>query len=147
MDQDTVVDKVEKLIQLALKNPNREEAASAALMAVQLIDKFTIPIGTSMGFTVDKDDWVPPDKDVMDVMNDILSGKDPHKTGEGYEGGLMIQDREAQTGRDAWRQRMIDAWRALREERKRFEALVYRLELRYRGERFWDGLVNRKPWE
>jgi hypothetical protein len=160
----TVVDVVEKLIQLALKNPNREEAASAALKAVALIEKHQIPIGADVSIPTAGGNWVPPSKDFMDAVEEMLNTKrqqDAHtrkdpatyqtKAGTSYDQDLMIQDRETSTKEDAARQRFIDGWRALREERKRLEGEVQRFELAY-SVRFWGvkcpqcGREINKPW-
>lgn len=154
-------DIIEKLIQLALKNPNREEAAAAALKAVSLIDKFQIPIGSEVHITRDAPEWRPPSEDFMQTVEDILSGKNrrpggatvPPRSqgGPGYANALSITDNETTTREEAWRLRMIDAWREIREERKRFEGIVQRGE-QEKHERFWGfpcrqcGADNKKPW-
>lgn len=133
------VDVIEKLIQLALNNPEPAEAAAAALKAVALIDKYSIPIGTNVTIIRDVTDWKPPTPEETAVVEELLKGKPRYDqnaghdwAGQHHEGkteGLINQDNTPQTGKDAFRQRLIDAWRALREERKKLEAEVYRYEL------------------
>src|SRR5437016_4604514 len=132
-----ITDVIEKLIQLALKNPNPEEASSAALKAVALIDKYQVPIGANITIIRDAPDWKPPTAEENAAVEELLRGrrKNPDagpipksEGGEGYAGGIMIQDQEVQTGKDAFRQRLIDAWRALREERQRLQGEIYRYE-------------------
>lgn len=147
------IDVIEKLIQLALKNPEPAEAAAAALKAVALIDKYQIPIGANVTIVRDvADEWKPPTPEENAIIEDMLKGKhrsDPEAgkayTGQHHEGkteGLINQDNSPMTGKDAFRQRLIDAWRALREERVRFQGEVYRYELETHRTFWGDG----RPW-
>jgi hypothetical protein len=43
---DKVLDRIGKLMRLALNNPNREEAASAALKAIALMDEHKVQFAT-----------------------------------------------------------------------------------------------------
>lgn len=129
------VDIIEKLIQLALKNPNREEAASAALKAVALLDKYQIPIGSNVTILREAPEW-KPDPDFMHTVDEILKGRqwktdtdaNPVPPASSEPGLPMVQSHDVVDGREAFRQRMIDAWRAIREERIKLTAEVYRYE-------------------
>lgn len=141
------VDVIEKLIQLALHNPSREEAASAALKAVTLIDQFQIPIGADVTIIRDvADEWKPPTEEENQVIDDLLKGRkiDPEYRAQWSKenaeaGGLINQNNSPMTGTDAFRQRLVDAWRALREERVRLRAEVYRYEQETRRKFKGDG--------
>lgn len=137
-----VVDVVEKLMQLALRNPNAEEAAAAAMKAVRLLDSHQIPIGANIRIVRDIPTYTPPTPEEEQTIADLLNKKqgDPERARRAYttdhhEGkteGLLAQDHTPQTGQDAFRQRLIDAWRALREERIRLQSEIHRYEVETR---------------
>lgn len=123
---------VEKLIQLALKNPNKEEAASAALKAVELIDRFSLPVGDRVIATEPvgpTPNWVPPDPKFYETVDDILGKKQVNPDADPRTmPGLMIQDTELVDPQEAWRQRMVDAWKEIRAQRRDIAAIYYRLK-------------------
>jgi hypothetical protein len=142
MATSSTVDVIEKLIQLALKNPNREEAASAALKAVTLIDKYSVPLGAEVHI-LREGEWQPPDEDFKKTVDDILKStniKPDHDLGP----GLMIQSREMLTREEAFRAQMRRAWQAIREERRKVEAWAHTLRAEFRRD-YW-GANNPKPW-
>ena len=126
----TVVDVIEKLIQLALHNPSEIEAASAAMKVVRLLDSHQVPIGANIVIARDVQDYTPPTAEENATIEELLKkkGQDPDKnwsteyTGrhhEGKEKGLITQDNSPQTAADAFRPRLGDAWGAVRGERQR----------------------------
>lgn len=129
------IDIVKKLMELALHNPNPEEARSAAMKAIQLIDKFDLPVGDNVIHRPSKD-WVPPDADFMHTVDDIFSGKkewaNPDAKATEYDenrgsqvpGALAAPERELEDQQSAFRKQVIRAWRAIRETRVKLQAEI-----------------------
>ena len=141
------VEAIESLIRLAVHPASdRNEAASAALKAVKLIDKFSIPIGADVTMIRGVEDYKPPTAEEMSTIDQILQGKQKPETAREYSQkhherkaeGLITQDNTPMTGQDAFRLRLIDAWREIRDQRVRLQAEIYRYELethrKFRGE-------------
>lgn len=122
-------DIIRKLMALALNNPSLEEAQSAALKAVQLIEKHSIPVGDSIPLKDKR--WVPPEPDFMDLVNDILGGKKPNPDEQGPL--VMSEDTDLEDQATAFRKQVVLAWRAIRAERKKLEGEWHNLRKR-RGE-------------
>lgn len=148
------IDIIEKLIQLALNNPNENEAMLAAMKVVRLLDKFQIPIGANVTILREADlKWTPPSQDFMDTVEDILKNKRDYNPDaspmrdrpQSAHGGLTIQNRDIVDQQEAWRTRMVDAWRALREERLRFQSEVQRYE-RETHRKFWGDGNPTRSW-
>jgi hypothetical protein len=148
---------VQKLMALALNNPSEEEARSAALQAIKLIDRHQIPVGDK---TVEKSEvWTPPSEDFMKTVNDILN---PKKTGAGntYGGDSIFDNSESfsqqtpgtvsrfkdepelEDFQSAIRKQTIRAWRAIREARKELAAEIARYEKETRRKFRNDGHWN-----
>lgn len=117
-------DIIRKLMALALNNPSEAEAMSAALKAVQLIEKHSIPVGDTIPLKDKR--WVPPEPDFMDLVNDILKGNKPNPDEQGPL--VMAEDYELDDQASAFRKQIVLAWRAIREERKKIEAEWHRLK-------------------
>lgn len=132
---------VKKLMELALHNPNPEEARSAAMKAIQLIDKFDLPVGDNVIHRPSKD-WVPPDADFMHTVDDIFSGKkawaNPDATAAEYDenrgsqvpGALAMPERELEDQQSAFRRQVVRAWRAIRETRVTLQSQIHEYEVR-----------------
>lgn len=140
------IDIVNKLVALALHNPNEEEARSAALQALRLMEKHQIPIGN---FIPDREaKWEPPPADFMATVEEILKGHTKqNQTGNSYGGDSTLDNREAfetpqtpgavatmkgepeiESQEDAIRWQVVRAWRAIRETRKQLDAEIQRYE-------------------
>jgi hypothetical protein len=140
---------IEKLIQMAVhpsSDPN--EAANAAMRAVKLIDAHCIPIGADVTIIRDVSDYKPPTAEEMETIDELLRKKAQPQSQAQYArdnqpaGGMITQDNLPMTGMDAFRQRLVDAWRALRDERIRLQSEIYRYEQETRRKFQGDG----RPW-
>lgn len=130
---------VKKLMELALHNPNGEEARSAAVQAIRLIDKFNLPVGDNVINRPDKE-WVPPDADFTKTVDDIFSGKkawaDPDAKATEYDenrgsqvpGALAAPERELEDQQSAFRRQVVRAWRAIRETRANLQSEIHAYE-------------------
>ncbi len=136
----STIETVKKLIELALHNPNEAEAMSAAMMAVRLIDKFSLPVGDNIIHRSDKD-WVPPPPDFYETVSDIFKGGvDPDAEAEAYtrpysgptpsgqQAGLAHVEHELIDQKSAFAAQIVRAWRAIREARKALGGEFYRWE-------------------
>lgn len=146
----STIDTVKKLMELALHNPNEAEAASAAMMAVRLIDKFSLPVGDNIIHRSDKE-WVAPPSEFYDTVADIFTGHvgknpdaDPYTNGAQVPGGLMAPDNDLDTKQGAFAAQIVRAWRAIREARKALAGEFYRWEQR-NGRRFVCDDCGKKP--
>jgi hypothetical protein len=143
---------VQKLIALAVNNPNEEESKSAALKACTLIEQHQIPVGDNIvakGQTI-----FNPDPDFMDMVSDIIKGanKSPDtEVEEKYhpdapqstpgEEKLALPEQELEDRKSAFQRQIVVAWRAIRQSRKSLDAEIQRYEKetgrRFTGEGRW----------
>lgn len=148
---------VQKLMALALNNPNEEEARSAAMQAVKLIDKFSLPVGDNVIHRSDKE-WVPPPQDFYDAVRDIFKDKMKDSDAEataydrpyqgapppGQEAGITHLEQELQDRKSAFAEQIVKAWRAIREARRALAGEFYRWEQGHRR-RFVCDECGKKP--
>jgi hypothetical protein len=144
------LDRVQKLISLALNNPDEEEARSAAMKAVSLIVQQNMSIdGSTAGTNVDpsriRRAWKPDeefdsfwDNIVKDTKKGFTSQDDidrdawaPQPT---QAGGIKAAhvDTDVEDAFSAMRNRIKIAWRAIQRERAKLKTEIYRWEQRYR---------------
>lgn len=125
---------INKLMRLALNNPSHEEASAAALRAVELINKYQVPVGDIIPDRPLTYQAPPPDfaQAVADIFNDQ---KRTSTDGHQHNGPLSDQPglvfsggTETEQGNPIQRQ-IILAWRAIRESRKKLEAEWYRFKM------------------
>lgn len=114
---------IHKLIALALHNPNEEEARSAAYRAVEMIMEHQIPIGGKTA--VNRAPTLTPEEqgEFQEILSALMTRKNP----DGFTPSTYHQDFDIDDG--FMKKRIIDAWRKLREERKRFEAEIHVYEM------------------
>lgn len=161
-----VLDKVQKLIALALNNPNDEEASSAAMKAVSLIVAANLSIGGQAANTPfdprRRKAW-KPDSEFDEFWNDITKQSDeqfhrgwsqddmdrdqwaqPSPAPDG--GGLKTAyvDTDVEDAFSAMRTRIKVAWRAIQKERARLKTEIHNWEVRY-GHRY--PRQEPKDWE
>lgn len=142
------IDIVKKLMELALHNPNEEEARSAAMQAIKLIDRHSLPVGDNVIHRPTAD-WVPPPPDFYETVADILrgQGKDPDKEADAYNqpyqgpeagiplgqtAGLTFKEQELEDSKSAFARQVVVAWRAIRETRAKLQSEIYEWEQRTR---------------
>lgn len=142
------LDRVKKLIALALNNPDEEEARSAAMKAVSLIvaDNMTIegnvPLGFSPNFTGPKR-W-RPDDEFDQFWESVVSPKPPIQQDDldrdpwapqQHSGAQELKAAHVDTDFDdsfnAMRTRIKIAWRAIQGERARLKMEIYNHEVKY----------------
>lgn len=129
------IEKVRKLLALALNNPNIEEAMAAALMAAQLIEKNNFTVGGET-VTIPHKNWEAPEED---VIGDILKAA-------GKASGYAVPEQEQWQGApagpagmkahipdtdlddDLFRNRVIFAWRSIRQQRAVLEREIKEYE-------------------
>lgn len=115
------IEKVRKLLALALNNPNIEEAMAAALMAAQLIEKNNFTVGGET-VTIPHKNWEAPEED---VIGDILKAAGKHATPQqeqwtGTTPGPQVMKAaipDTDLDEDFFRNRVIFAWRSIRQQR------------------------------
>lgn len=127
------IEKVRKLLALALNNPNVEEAMAAALMAAQLIEKNNFTVGGET-VTIPHKNWEAPEED---VIGDILKAAGHHATPqqEQWQGAPagpaemkpIIPDTDLDD--DFFRNRVIFAWRSIRQQRVILEQEIRNYEM------------------
>lgn len=143
------LDRVQKLIALALNNPDEEEARSAAMKAVSLIVAANFSIeGTTAGPNVSatRRAWRPDAEfdafwDEMDQQQHQGFRSQDDMDREGYEPqnyrqqgaeGLKAAVVDTDIDDDFMRKRVKAAWRAIQRERARLKTEIYNFEQRYR---------------
>lgn len=130
----TPIDKVRKLLALALNNSNIEEASAAALMAARLIEQHGFSVGGER-VTMPQPEWSQPDSTIIE---DIISAANREKAAEASQtqgspagsGGLKAHIPDTDLDGDFMRQRVIFAWRSIREQRKVLEREIENYERR-----------------
>lgn len=151
------IDIVQKLMALALNNPNEEEARSAAMQAIRLIDKFSLPVGDNVIHRSDKE-WVPPPPDFYETVSDIFKGGGTNPDAEanaydqpyagappkGQQAGLRAVENDLIDQKSAFAAQIVRAWRAIREARRALAGEFYRWEQR-NGHRFVCDACGKKP--
>lgn len=149
----TPLDRVQKLISLALNNPDEEEARSAAFKAVSLIVQQNMSIaGSTAGGNVDpskiKRAWKPDDefdafwdeivKDSAKGFGSTVSQEDldrdawapqPSVGASGIKAAVV--DTDVEDAFSAMRNRIKVAWRSIQRERVKFKTEIYRWEQQY----------------
>lgn len=152
------IEVVQKLMQLALHNPNEAEAMSAALKAIRMIDKFSLPVGDNVVHRSDRA-WEPPPPDFYATVEDIFAdkAKQPDEEARAYDSpyqgappagqqaGLTAPERELEDRQSAFAKQMVRAWRAIREARRALGGEFYRWETRNGGRRFVCDDCGKKP--
>ena len=125
-----VAEQVRKLLALALNNPNEEEARSAVLMAVRLIESHNLMVG---GVTVTQPvrNWTPPDPEFEEFWHNQVRTEDPNAFTSGGT-GLKPATIDTDIDDDFMRKRITAAWRAIRAERARLKAEIHEWEVKYR---------------
>lgn len=141
------LDRVKKLIALALNNPDEEEARSAAMKAVSLIvaDNMTIEGNTPLGFSPDfkKARRWKPDKE-FDAFWETVMGTQKAQTSDDIDrdpwapqqssGATQLKasivDNDVEDAFSAMRHRIKIAWRAIQGERARLKMEIYNHEVR-----------------
>lgn len=147
MAADTL-DIIQKLMALALNNPNEAESLRAALKAIQLIEKHQIPLGDTIIRKGDKGTkWAAPSEDFMSQVDEILKGvnkkwkENPdsadYTEATGGSAGLKVAavESDVEDRQSAFQKQIIRAWRAIRDTRRRLETEIYRYE-RETGRKF-----------
>lgn len=132
--------KVQKLIGLAMNNPNPQEAQAAAMMAVSLIVAENISLGDrpAMGFNMDpKKVWTPDsefDEFYSRVAQAAQAGADDADfvPNPNAGTGLKVSAVDTDLDDDFMRKRTKIAWRAIQRERARLKHEIYLFEQRYR---------------
>jgi hypothetical protein len=126
-----VIEKIRKLLALALSNPNEEEARSAAMKAAEMIRDNNITLG---GITVTQPvrNWQGPDVEFEEILKATERRPDGSNPWEGRASGPQgikqaILDTDLDD--DFMRKRIKDAWRAIREERAKLQGEIHRYEV------------------
>lgn len=131
------LDIIQKLIALALNNPSREEAMSAALKAVSLIVEKEVTLGgrAAMGYQAAAAKAWAPDAEFdafWEKMNRPTG--DPDAPWEGQSSGpsgLKVAAVDTDLDDDFMRKRITYAWRAIRKEREKLKTEIYNFETRF----------------
>lgn len=132
------IDLIQKLIALALNNPSRGEAGSAALKAVSLIVENEITLGgrPSMGYQQAASKAWAPDPEFDAFWQKMQQPThDPDRPWEGQSSGpseLKVAAVDTDLDDDFMRKRITWAWRAIRAERAKLEQEIRRSEQQYR---------------
>lgn len=136
------VDVIQKLIALALNNPSREEAMSAALKAVTLIVDKEVTLGgkPAMGYQASASKaWTPdPDFDEVWAKMNRPTNEGNDRPWEGQSNGpqdLKVAAVDTDLDVDFMRTRIKWAWRAIRDERIRLKQEIHR-QFTARGEKY-----------
>lgn len=125
------IDIIQKLIALALNNPNRAEAESASMKAVSLIveNNITLDGKPAMGFQgAAAKAWAPdPEFDAFwEKMQQPTY--DPDRPWEGQSSGpqdIKVAAVDTDLDDDFMRKRITWAWRAIRAERSKLEKDIW----------------------
>lgn len=127
------LDRIKKLVALAMNNPDIEESRSAALRAVAMIVEHNIPIGGQGGQQAQhyepihaKTTWKPDDEFeefVRHATKTDTDGVDPDLGYSGVGGGTGLKAAHVDTDLDDdfMRKRIKIAWKALTRERARLK--------------------------
>lgn len=130
-----IVPLIQKLIALALNNPNRAEAESAAMRAVSLIVEQDVTLGgkPALGYISSKKQWTPDTE--FDEFWDRMGKRgndeeyDPAAGNTAGDNSIKAAEVDTDLDDDFMRKRIKVAWRAIRKERKRLDAEIYRYEM------------------
>lgn len=156
-----VLDRVQKLIALALNNPNDEEASSAAMKAVSLIVAANLSIGgqaTDTPFDPRRRKAWKPDSEFDTFWEDVVqqAGKARSQDDidrdawapQSHSGATELKaatvDTDVEDAFSAMRNRIKIAWRAIQKERARLKTEIHNWEVRY-GHRY--PRQEPKDWE
>lgn len=156
-----VLDRVQKLIALALNNPNDEEASSAAMKAVSLIVAANLSIGGQAADTPfdprRRKAW-KPDSEFDTFWDDIVQQASKSRSQDDidrdawappqHSGATELKaatvDTDVEDAFSAMRNRIKIAWRAIQRERARLKTEIHNWEVRY-GHRY--PRQEPKDWE
>jgi hypothetical protein len=121
------IDKIRKLLALALSNPNENEAKAAALKAAEMIRDNNITLG---GITVTQPvkNWTAPDVEFDDIVSAVEHANDPTSGKTGIKPSIPDTDIDD----DFMRKRIKLAWQAIRNERERLKREIGDWERRHR---------------
>lgn len=124
------LDKIQKLIALAMDNPSAEESRSAALKAVALIVEHNVTLegkGARTFDTINTKKTYRPDQEFdefwskMGRSQEAAEGEDPDL---GRRRGLATTQTDTDLDDDFMRVRIKMAWRALQRERARLKTEI-----------------------
>lgn len=114
------IDIVHKLIALATNNPNEAEAMAAALKAVQLIQQNNIPLGIVRPSRA-KASWTAQEEaDFAETVAGLMKRPSP----DAFVPETVYPSFDLDDG--FMKRRITDAWRRIREERAKIEAIYRR---------------------
>lgn len=114
------VDIVQKLMALALNNPNKEEARSAAYRAVAMLVEHQIPIGRAGKVVSHQATILTPEETVEygEVLSSLTRSNPDEFKPESYYATTEIDD-------EFMKKRILLAWRQIREQRKSLQHEIY----------------------
>ena len=133
------IDKLKKLLALALHNSNVEEARSAALQACKVIQDNNLTIGGET-VTIPVKNWDAPNQAEIDSMMSALEHQTAgpsvddanappvYKQEPGLKRATLEEGVESDT--DAFAKRCVFAWRAIRRERAQLKKEIEAFERR-----------------
>lgn len=123
---------IQKLIALAMNNPNQEEARSAAVKAVALIvqENITLEGKSALGFDVGTKQKWKPDSEFEEFWEATKGNQHPDGAAETWDGqssgsqALKVAVQDTDLDDDFMRKRIKAAWRALQRERARLKSEI-----------------------
>lgn len=117
------IDIIQKLMALALNNPNEEEARSAAYRAVAMLVEHQVPIGKAQKTVTRQATVMTPAESAEfgEVLSSLVRSNPDEFKPETYYATTEIDD-------EFMKKRIILAWRKIREQRKILATEVYRYE-------------------
>lgn len=130
-----LIERIQNLMALALNNPSEEEARSAAMQVVKLIEENKLNLGGVPAMHINTSKAYKPDADFDSTFSDLTKPTDAqeeYQGGSAGEAGLKLADVIADLDDDFMRKKVTRAWRALRDERKKLEGEIHRYELESR---------------
>lgn len=121
------IEKIRKLLALALSNPNEEEARSAAMKAAEMIRDNNITLG---GITVTQPvkNWQGPDVEFDEILRATERRPDGSNPWEGQASGPQSVKKaiiDTDIDDDFMRKRIKLAWQAIRVERERLKTEIH----------------------
>lgn len=138
------IDIIQKLMALALNNPNRNEALAAAMKAVSLIVEKEVTLGgkPALGYQAAAAKAWAPDPEFDAFWERMKQQGQPQSTEESYvdgtyssggtSSGLKASTSDTDLDDDFMRKRITWAWRAIRAERIRLERWIQEQTAHYR---------------
>lgn len=117
------IDKIQKLMALALNNPNEEESLRAAYRAVALLVEHQVPIGKAQKIVERKATVLTPEEkaEFGDVLSSLARTNPDEFKPATYYATTEIDD-------EFMKKRVILAWRKIREQRAILESEIRRYE-------------------